>query len=226
MKIRRKKKMAARCVKKTTAPVKAEAVKAEAVKTEVKAAEVKAEAVKVEEVKAEPAKEAAPKKETAAKKALAKKAEKETEAAVVIQYAGKEIAAKEILERAKIAFADANPGVKIETIVLYVKPEEDVAYYVVNGIGNDDYRSSYNDDNACRSRSGSCFCVWAKRRKVNGAEQRDRTDGTGTSGGILREDAGNVRRRISCVCGKLWKAKSTGPAVQSVENRFWSGVSG
>ena len=79
-------------------------------------------------------------KETAAKKAPAKKAEKETEAAVVIQYAGKEIAAKEILERAKIAFADANPGVKIETIVLYVKPEEDVAYYVVNGIGNDDYK--------------------------------------------------------------------------------------
>ena len=148
--------MAARCVKKTTAPVKAEAVKAETVKTEVKAAEVKAEAVKVEEVKAEPAKEAAPvkeaaskkaparkaapKKETAAKKAPAKKAEKETEAAVVIQYAGKEIAAKEILERAKIAFADANPGVKIETIVLYVKPEEDVAYYVVNGIGNDDFK--------------------------------------------------------------------------------------
>ncbi len=58
----------------------------------------------------------------------------------MIQYAGKEIAAKEILERAKIAFADANPGVKIETIVLYVKPEEDVAYYVVNGIGNDDFK--------------------------------------------------------------------------------------
>ena len=87
-----------------------------------------------------PARKAAPKKETAAKKAPAKKAEKETEAAVVIQYAGKEIAAKEILERAKIAFADANPGVKIETIVLYVKPEEDVAYYVVNGIGNDDFK--------------------------------------------------------------------------------------
>ena len=133
--------MAARCVKKAAAPVKAEAikteaVKAETVKTEVKAAEVKAEPEK----EAAPAAEAAPKKETAAKKAPAKKAEKETEAAVVIQYAGKEIAAKEILERAKIAFADANPGVKIETIVLYVKPEEDVAYYVVNGIGNDDYK--------------------------------------------------------------------------------------
>ena len=143
--------MAARCVKKAAAPVKAEAikteaVKAETVKTEVKAAEVKAEPEKEAAPAAEaapkkaPARKAAPKKETAAKKAPAKKAEKETEAAGVIQYAGKEIAAKEILERAKIAFADANPGVKIETIVLYVKPEEDVAYYVVNGIGNDDYK--------------------------------------------------------------------------------------
>ena len=143
--------MAARCVKKAAAPVKAEAikteaVKAETVKTEVKAAEVKAEPEKEAAPAAEaapkkaPARKAVPKKEAAAKKAPAKKAEKETEAAVVIQYAGKEIAAKEILERAKIAFADANPGVKIETIVLYVKPEEDVAYYVVNGIGNDDYK--------------------------------------------------------------------------------------
>lgn len=149
--------MAPRCVKKAAAPakeeaVKTEAVKAETVKTEVKAAEVKAETVKETAPAAEaapkkettekkaPARKAAPKKETTEKKAPAKKAEKETEAAVVIQYAGKEIAAKEILERAKIAFADANPGVKIETIVLYVKPEEDVAYYVVNGIGNDDYK--------------------------------------------------------------------------------------
>ena len=115
--------MAARCAKKTAAPVKAEAAP-----------------VKEEAPKKAPARKTTAKKETAPKKAPAKKAEKEAEAAVVIQYAGKEIAAKEILERAKIAFADANPGVKIETIVLYVKPEEDVAYYVVNGIGNDDYK--------------------------------------------------------------------------------------
>ena len=121
-------------VKKTTAKVVAKAAPA------AKAAEEKKPEVKA----AAPVKEAEVKKAAPAakaeKKAPAKKAEKETEAAVVIQYAGKEIAAKEILERAKIAFADANPGVKIETIVLYVKPEEDVAYYVVNGIGNDDYK--------------------------------------------------------------------------------------
>ena len=127
--------MAAKKAAKTVAEVKATAA------AEVKAEPEKEAAPAVEAApKKAPARKVAPKKETAAKKAPAKKAEKETEAAVVIQYAGKEIAAKEILERAKIAFADANPGVKIETIVLYVKPEEDVAYYVVNGIGNDDYK--------------------------------------------------------------------------------------
>ena len=123
------------------APKKEITAKAEAVKTEpVKAEAPKAEPVKEAAPKKAPAKKAAAKKETASKKAPAKKAEKETEAAVVIQYAGKEIAAKEILERAKLAFTDANPGAKIDNIVLYVKPEEDVAYYVVNGIGNDDYK--------------------------------------------------------------------------------------
>ena len=73
--------MAARCVKKAAAPVKAEAIKAEAVKaetvkTEVKAAEVKAEPEKEAAPAAEaapkkaPARKAAPKKETAAKKRL------------------------------------------------------------------------------------------------------------------------------------------------------------
>lgn len=129
------------------APKKEITAKAEAVKTEpVKTEAPKAEPVKEAAPKKAPAKkvvakkETASKKEAAPKKAPAKKAEKETEAAVVIQYAGKEIAAKEILERAKLAFTDANPGAKIDNIVLYVKPEEDVAYYVVNGIGNDDYK--------------------------------------------------------------------------------------
>ena len=41
MKIRRKKKMAARCVKKASAPAKAEAVKTEAVKAETVKTEVR-----------------------------------------------------------------------------------------------------------------------------------------------------------------------------------------
>ncbi len=95
-------------------------------------------------------KEAAPKK-TAAKKAAAPKAEKApaarktaakkaSEANVYIQFAGNQVAAKDILEAAKLAFAEANEGVEIKTIELYVKPEEGAAYYVVNGVGGDDMK--------------------------------------------------------------------------------------
>ena len=85
----------------------------------------------------------APKKETvkkapAAKKAPVKKAE--PAAAVVIEYAGKQIAAREVLAAATKAFQAANKGVEIKTIEIYVKPEENVAYYVVNGEGSDDYK--------------------------------------------------------------------------------------
>ncbi len=108
--------------------------------------------------------EAAPKK-TAAKKAAAPKAEKApaakkatapkaakapaakktaakaaTDANVYIQFAGNQVAAKDILEAAKQAFAEANEGVEIKTIELYVKPEEGAAYYVVNGVGGDDMK--------------------------------------------------------------------------------------
>lgn len=117
--------------------VKAAAMKAEPVKTEpVKAAAVKAEPAKAAEVKAEEA----PKKAPAAKKAPAKKAE--PKASVVIEYAGKQIVAKDVLADATKAFKKANKGVTIKTIEVYVKPEENVAYYVVNGEGSEDYKVS------------------------------------------------------------------------------------
>ena len=43
-------------------------------------------------------------------------------------------------QAAKAAFAQAHEGVEIKSIELYVKPEEAVAYYVVNGEGSDDYK--------------------------------------------------------------------------------------
>ncbi len=122
--------------------VKKDAVKAAAVKAE----PVKAEPVKAEAVKAEPAKaaevkvEEAPKKAPAAKKAPAKKAE--PKASVVIEYAGKQIVAKDVLADAIKTFKKANKGVTIKTIEVYVKPEENVAYYVVNGEGSEDYKVS------------------------------------------------------------------------------------
>lgn len=120
---------------------------------ETKAEEVKVVETVAEEVKAveTPAEETAPKKTTRKKAETDKVAPKKTarkttkkavqpEASVMIQYAGKEIIAKEVLEAATKAFQEANEGVVIENIQIYIKPEEGVAYYAVNGIGNDDYK--------------------------------------------------------------------------------------
>ena len=38
------------------------------------------------------------------------------------------------------AFTEANPDVEIKTMDIYVKPEEGVAYYAVNGQGSGDYK--------------------------------------------------------------------------------------
>ncbi len=123
------------------------AVKKDAVKeVAVKEAAVKTAAVKAEPVKAEPAKaaevkkEEAPKKAPAAKKAPAKKVE--PKASVIIEYAGNQIVAKDVLAAATKAFKKDNKGVTIKTIEVYVKPEENVAYYVVNGEGSEDYKVS------------------------------------------------------------------------------------
>lgn len=115
---------------------KAETKKAAAVKTAVEKKEtVKKEAApKKETVKKETAAKKAPARRTAAKKA------EDVKATVTIQFAGKEVVAKNILEEAKKAFAAANKGVEIKTIDIYVKPEENAAYYVVNGVGSDDYK--------------------------------------------------------------------------------------
>ena len=102
--------------------------------TEVKAAEVKAE-TKTEAPKAEE-----PKKET--KKAPAKRAAaKDIKTSVVVQFAGKEVTEKELIAAVKKAYTKKGNKVgDIQTIEIYVKPEENAAYYVVNGVGADDYK--------------------------------------------------------------------------------------
>jgi hypothetical protein len=72
-------------------------------------------------------------KKPAAKKTAAKKKEAEVQASVFIEYAGKQIIAKDVLEAAKKAYTDAHEGVAIESIEVYVNTEESSAYYVVNG---------------------------------------------------------------------------------------------
>ena len=46
---------------------------------------------------------------------------------------------KAVVEKAIAAFKENNKT-PIETIDVYVKPEENVAYYVINGEGSDDYK--------------------------------------------------------------------------------------
>ena len=134
------------------AEVKTEPVKAEAVKTPVaetaKAVEetVKAAAETVKEAIKETAKttKAAAKSatKTAAPKAEAKKPARRTtkKAAVVaeeifVQYNGKEYTTKDVVANIKKAWIEMT-GKKeedIQDIKVYVKPEENKAYYVVNG---------------------------------------------------------------------------------------------
>ena len=126
-----------------TKTVKAEetkAVKAETAKVEVKAEETKA-AVKTTEKAAEAkttetAKKAPAKKTTArktpAKRTTTKKAAVVTEE-VYLQYAGKEFSSADLTAKVKeIWKAMGKKAADLKDIKVYVKPEENVAYYVIN----------------------------------------------------------------------------------------------
>ena len=77
-------------------------------------------------------------KKAPAKKAPAKKADPRL--AYTLNSLAKQIVAKDVLDKAVKAYAEAHKGAEIKTIEVYVKPEENVAYYVVNGEGSDDYK--------------------------------------------------------------------------------------
>ena len=126
---------------KTTENKSAETVVAAAAPVEVKAPEVKAPVEAKAEVKAEAAKE---EKKPAAKKAPAKKEEAPAEKAVkkaaekdaaklFIEFGGNKFAADEIVEKCKAAYKADNSRKQVRSIEVYVKPEDNKAYYVVNG---------------------------------------------------------------------------------------------
>jgi len=94
-------------------------------------------------VKEEPAKEAktTEKKETAKKttrKTTTKKKTTKSENTgdseeVHVQFGGQEVLLKDVLERAKHAYiAEGHRASGIKSIRLYLKPEEGMAYYVIN----------------------------------------------------------------------------------------------
>ena len=124
--------IAAAAKKMAAAPVSNSTVEAEAaVKAEAKAEAPKAETKKAEEPKKETAKKAPAKRTTA----------KDIKTSVVVQFAGKEVTEKDLIAAVKKAYTKKGNKVgDIKTIEIYVKPEESAAYYVVNGIGADDYK--------------------------------------------------------------------------------------
>ena len=98
--------------------------KANAAKAETAA---KTEAAKVE---ASPKAEKAPAKKPAAKRAPAKKAAAPAAPVVnlTVQYLGKEMTQQAMVEAVKAQVQE-----EIKTLELYVKPEDNAVYYVVNG---------------------------------------------------------------------------------------------
>ena len=135
-------------VKKATAKVVAK-VPAEEKKVEVKAAEVKAPEVKAEvkkeAVKKTPAAKKAPakkapaakketvKKETVKKAPVAKKRVVKEE--VNFQFSGKSYTSEDLIRITRDVWKyDLNGKEEdVKSIELYVKPEENTAYYVING---------------------------------------------------------------------------------------------
>lgn len=85
------------------------------------------------------------KKPVAAAKEEIKETVKETvkpeiEKSVVVEFGGRQVAAKDVLAQAEKAYAKTHPGTVIKSMELYISPEQNAAYYVVNGEGSDDFR--------------------------------------------------------------------------------------
>ena len=129
---------------KAAAKTKAAKTAAAAVKTVEKVAEaatetVKAAAVPVEKVKEEVVKAVETAVETAVEQAPAKKktttAKKAVAETVYLQYLGKEINKADLMKQVKDIWTKElkNKVGDMKSVTLYLKPEENKAYYVVNG---------------------------------------------------------------------------------------------
>lgn len=102
-------------------------------------------AAKETAAKAEPVKAAAApaKKPVIAKKAVAKKPAAKAAAPkekVFVQFEGKEIDTASITAEAVKTYKASHKDAVVKTVVVYVKPEESAAYYVINGDASPEYR--------------------------------------------------------------------------------------
>jgi len=115
-----------------TVPKKVEPTKEEAKKAEPKKTEPKKAAAKKAEPKKAAAKKAEPKKAAAKTKAAAKK---EMKVSAILEYQGRQIEEKTMIAAVKDVWTKAGNKVgDIKKLELYIKPEENSVYYVINGI--------------------------------------------------------------------------------------------
>ena len=130
--------------RKTTATKKTSAAKTTAKAAEKAVVEKAAEAKEaVAETVAE-VKTAAVKKTDEAKEAVKKTAKKVTKKAadvtITVEFAGRQAVITDLAAKAEAAYKAINADAEINTLDIYVKPEENAAYYVVNGEGSADFR--------------------------------------------------------------------------------------
>ena len=128
------KKTAADAVETKTAALAPDADKKEAAKTSKGKTAVKKTETRVK-------KPDAPLKETKAPAKRTVKPEKPVKGAVYVQFAGKEFSEKDLTEAVTKAYeALGNKVSDIKTLDIYLKPEENTAYYAVNGEGSAEYK--------------------------------------------------------------------------------------
>ena len=114
---------------KKTAATKTAPVQTEEIVNVEETVKVEKKAAKATKAKAEKEEKAAEKKPAA--KRTTKKAVKTT---FVVQAAGKEVTMEDAIERVKEAWVAAgNKAADVKEIAVYIKPEENAIYYVVNG---------------------------------------------------------------------------------------------
>lgn len=91
------------------------------------------------------AKAAAPRKtavseSAAAAECAAAAVKAEPERKVVVEFGGKQLKIEDIMAQAEKAYADARTNVEIKSVELYISPEQNAAYYVVNGEASEDFK--------------------------------------------------------------------------------------
>lgn len=113
-----------------------------------KAAEVISKAAAAEKAPVVEAAPAADKAQEAVKAPAADKApavkpapaKAEVEKSVFVEFGGKQLKVKDVLAQAEKAYEESHTGTEVKSIELYISPEQNAAYYVVNGEASEDFK--------------------------------------------------------------------------------------